>query len=160
MHTFITSDHHFGSWRNLFSCFHVFSKEQEDDAIKKWNLAIGKDDLVYYLGDFHDCCLIDLVEYRKRLNGNIILVKGNHDILPNDIYKEMFDDVVDEIEVEGISLKHEPYADGRKQIYGHLHRGVSRDPFMLKNGFCACACFHDGWPLAFEDISQKLKNNV
>ena len=41
--------------------------------IENWNSQVDKDDLVYHLGDFGD------FEYRKLLNGKIILIKGESD---------------------------------------------------------------------------------
>ena len=154
-HTFVTSDHHFGSWKKT-SYFRVFTKEQEDEAVKKWNSIVKDNDVVLYVGDFHDCTVRELIDYKRMLNGNIILIKGNHDVLPVDLYKGLFKDVVEELQVQDIWLRHVPYDDGRKQIYGHLHRGESKDPFMLKNGFCACASFHDGMLLLLNDILKKI----
>lgn len=48
--------------------------------IAKWNSTVGKDDLVYFLGDFsfhknvaHNICLLE------SLNGKIFMIPGNHD---------------------------------------------------------------------------------
>ena len=156
MNVFVTSDHHFGSWKNYLSWVQVLSEDQENDAIKLWNSIVKNDDLVYYLGDFHDCNALDMANYRMKLNGDIILVKGNHDVLPDEMYKSFFKDVLDEAEIDGISLRHVPADDGKKQIYGHLHRGMSRDPFMVENGFCACASFHKLMPLELRHVIEQI----
>ena len=39
LHTFVTSDHHFGSSK-LLGPFKVFSVEQEDELIAKWNSTV------------------------------------------------------------------------------------------------------------------------
>lgn len=157
-HTFVTADHHFGSWKGL-SCFQVFSKDQEDDAIKKWNERINQNDVVIYLGDFCDGNLADVIEYKKRLNGEIILVKGNHDDLPDNAYEAIFKDVVNELKLDSITLKHCPNLESdEKQIFGHVHRDGINDPLFLKNGFCACASMNDGYPISFEEIKRKLFN--
>lgn len=151
-HIYLTSDHHFGSWKGL-SCFQVFSKEEEDDAIKKWNKKVRKDDVVIYLGDFCDGSLTDAIEYKKRLNGEIILVKGNHDDLPDNVYKSMFKKVFTEMKLSDISLRHCPNFNSKeRQIFGHVHRDGIVDPSFLDNGYCVCASMNDGWPIAFEDI--------
>ena len=82
-HTFVTSDHHFGLWKANRDSWHppVFSQAEEEEAIAKWNSVVGPTDLVLYVGDFCDGDERDLREYRRRLNGNIVLVKGNHDKL-------------------------------------------------------------------------------
>ena len=152
MKTFVTSDHHFGSWQTMLSWLKVFSHDEEDEAVRTWNSIVKDGDLVYYLGDFHDCNAASAIECRKKLNGDIILVKGNHDILPDAFYNAMFKDVLDEVKLDGVWLRHIPYDDGRKQIYGHLHRGSRKDPFMVENGFCACASFHSFAPVEVDAI--------
>ena len=49
-HTFVTSDHHFRDWKNC--SFHESSAEDETRHVALWNSAVGKDDLVLYIGDF------------------------------------------------------------------------------------------------------------
>lgn len=151
-HTYITSDHHFGSWKGL-SCFQVFSKDKEDDIIRKWNEQIKHNHIVIYLGDFCDGNLADVIEYKKRLNGEIILVKGNHDSLPDNVYKAIFKDVVNELKLNDITLKHCPNLESNeRQIFGHMHRDGINDPYFLKNGFCVCASMNDGRLISLEEI--------
>ena len=57
-HTFITSDHHFGSWKK-FIAFKVFSEDEEKTLINKWNSTVCQNDTVIYNGDFHDGDLSD-----------------------------------------------------------------------------------------------------
>lgn len=78
---FFTSDTHFGHERAIELCNRPFRNAQEmnDTIIKNWNERVGKDDIVFHLGDFamHPRSAIpDLV---KALNGQIVLVAGNHD---------------------------------------------------------------------------------
>lgn len=52
----------------------------DEELIRRWNAKVGKGDLVYVLGDLiwktrND----DAPTLIKRLNGQIILIKGNHD---------------------------------------------------------------------------------
>ncbi len=46
---------------------------------EKWNKKVGKDDMVIHLGDFALGNKEKVKETRERLNGTIILIKGNHD---------------------------------------------------------------------------------
>lgn len=51
-----------------------------EGLIERWNERVGKNDTVYHLGDFTLTTRIELVdEWLGRLNGQIRLVKGNHD---------------------------------------------------------------------------------
>lgn len=61
-HTFVASDHHFGSFK-LPGFLKVFTEEQEKELIDKWNRTVKKDDLVYYNGDFCDGTVVELCNY-------------------------------------------------------------------------------------------------
>lgn len=157
-HTFVTSDHHFGSWQN-FDFLKVFSKEQEKELIAKWNSVVGKDDIVYYNGDFCDCNFLEMREYFKQLNGHIILVRGNHDQFSDGIYKAVFDDVVDYVVLDdlGIVINHCPKdVDGAKEVYGHVHR-EGEEALKKHKGFCSCVQFNDGYPVSLEKIVLALR---
>lgn len=156
-HTFVTSDHHFGSWQ-LPSAFRVFSQAQEKELIEKWNMTVGIDDIVYYNGDFSDCNVIDFCNYAKQLNGQIVLIKGNHDGLPIDVYKSIFKDVVDEVILEdlGLVLHHCPgQAKELYEVFGHMHRGEFK-PTKLP-GFCSCVQFNNGWPVSLEKVLMSIR---
>ncbi len=79
---FFTSDLHFGHENVIRFDNRPFATVEEMDAelIRRWNAKVGKGDLVYVLGD-----LIwktrngDAHELIKSLNGQIVLIKGNHD---------------------------------------------------------------------------------
>ena len=55
-HTFVTSDHHFGLWKDNTTHWHppVFSQAEEEEAVAKWNSVVKPTDLVLYVGDFCD----------------------------------------------------------------------------------------------------------
>lgn len=104
MKIFITSDTHFNhsnmiTWENMPKRF-IFNSQPKlkkgtpefdlnilkEDTIKmnetiinNWNSVVGKDDLVYHLGDFAFASANKTIEIIKRLNGNIHLIIGNHD---------------------------------------------------------------------------------
>ena len=79
---FFTSDLHFGHENVLRFDNRPFASVEEMDAelVRRWNEKVGKGDLVYVLGD-----LIwksrngDAHNLIRSLNGQIILIKGNHD---------------------------------------------------------------------------------
>lgn len=78
--TFVVSDLHV-SHRNIISlCNRPFSsvEEMDDYLIDRWNSVVKPGDLVYNLGDFcwYNC---DFESLLRKLNGQQILIKGNHD---------------------------------------------------------------------------------
>ena len=158
-HTFVTSDHHFGSYK-LPSFLQVYTESQEQELIEKWNSIVGKDDIVYYNGDFCDGNVMDICNYVKKLNGQITLVLGNHDRLGTDVYKAVFKDVVDEVVLKDLDLTihHVPSAPSHtsREVFGHLHRNLDR-PLNNSTSFCSCVQFSDGYPVSLEKILLHLK---
>ena len=79
---FFTSDLHFGHENVLRFDDRKFKDVDEMDAelIRRWNAKVGKGDIVYVFGDMiwktRNGVAEDLI---KSLNGQIILIKGNHD---------------------------------------------------------------------------------
>ena len=163
-HTFITSDHHFKSYDLPLSFMQVFSKSEEDSLIDKWNSVITSDDIVIYVGDFCDGNVNDLIQYRKRLNGNIVLVKGNHDILPDDAYKAIFNAVYESVYLDNlnISISHYPTTDKaiKYHMHGHTHRSSDLKEILSNNIFCSCVSKHNGYPILLKDILVSEKSRL
>ena len=79
---FFTSDLHFGHENVLRFDDRPFEtvEEMDDELIKRWNDKVGKGDIVYVLGDLiWKTATNEAVQIIKRLNGQIVLIKGNHD---------------------------------------------------------------------------------
>ena len=161
---FVTSDHHFGSWKlapNLLRS-PVFSQEEEEALIAKWNSVVKPADLVFYVGDFCDSGEADLREYLKRLNGKIFLIKGNHDGLSDDVYRAAFTSVCGELVIEALNLvlRHCPDIERNRvfrQIYGHEHvEGGQLHPMDPTRSFCSCVMRNGGFPVALEAALAKM----
>ena len=101
------------------------SPEEMDEAmIKAWNERVKPTDKVYHLGD--------VVINRKalktlsRLNGDKVLIRGNHDIFRDDDYRQHFRELRAYHVMNGMILSHIPVHSeslGRfgVNIHGHLH---------------------------------------
>ncbi len=79
---FFTGDLHFGHENAIKFDNRPFQtvEEMDEALITKWNNKVGKGDLVYVLGDMiWKSRNNDAVSLIKSLNGQIILIKGNHD---------------------------------------------------------------------------------
>ena len=79
---FFTSDLHFGHENVIRFDNRPFNtvKEMDEEMIKRWNAKVRKGDIVYVLGDFiWKAATNEAVSIIRRLNGQIILIKGNHD---------------------------------------------------------------------------------
>ncbi len=78
---FFTADTHFDHENIIRYCGHPFANagEMNEFIIGEWNKAVGKDNIIYHLGDFSrkDRMLAEWI--LKRLNGRKFLCLGSHD---------------------------------------------------------------------------------
>ena len=110
--------------------------------IENWNKKVPQDGLVFHLGDFAWGGYEFWKKIRDQLNGEIILIKGNHDQknMSTTAEQELFTHVTWQmfIQIEGrkLWLNHYPflcyagvYREPHKliyQLYGHVHSGPSK----------------------------------
>lgn len=129
---FFIADTHFGhkgsiTWKdNNGNVIRPFSTIEEADEImlQKWNETIKPNDKIYHLGDF--CINRRMLKIGSLLNGEKVLIKGNHDIFKINEYLPYFKDVRAYHVLNGIILSHIPiHADSMMRfgtnIHGHLH---------------------------------------
>lgn len=113
-------------------------EQMHKTMVDRWNRKITEEDTVYILGDV---CLGGTKEEQRqlvgRLRGNKILIRGNHDKLEDDAYRQLFTEICDYKEVKDVAcgkvcqlvLCHYPiYSWTRMQwgsilLYGHVHNG-------------------------------------
>ena len=130
MKTFFIADTHFSHDNILGYCNRPFKDvdEMNQTLIKNWTSVVGKDDIVYHLGDFafKNSRIPDLVD---QLNGTIYLIKGNHDSENIEYYNKRGFVVLPTrtlIEDKKYILSHKPIPDadipkGYINIHGHIH---------------------------------------
>ena len=78
---FFTSDTHLGHANIIRFCQRPFDSLEEMDAelVRRWNAKVGEKDTVYHLGDVSFHKKPEAAKLLWSLNGNIILIAGNHD---------------------------------------------------------------------------------
>jgi len=127
---YFTSDFHLGHFNIIRYCNRPFKsvEEMENTIIRNWNERVKEEDTVFFLGDF---CLKKSKEapegrtfewYRKRLQGNIIFIRGNHD--GNNSTKTIIESVVIEHGGKRIFMTHNPKfakVDFQWNLCGHTH---------------------------------------
>lgn len=103
-------------------------EENNMTIIDNWNSAVGMDDDVYLLGDISWSNSTKTLEIFNNLNGNIHLIRGNHDakILKNRKLQERFCEIVDYKELtddsgKGLILCHYPLLTFKNHYYGWWH---------------------------------------
>lgn len=140
MKTFLISDTHFGHG-NILTFLNPdgtkvrdFSsvEEMNETMIENWNKTIGPQDKVYHLGDvLFTKKWLDLI--MPRLNGNKVLIKGNHDNLKLSQYAQYFKEVraywvLDKFVLSHVPLHPKSVTRWKANIHGHLHNNSLNDP--------------------------------
>ena len=168
--TFLYSDPHFG---HLGVCkfmradgitkLRPFSTPEEMDEVlvRNYNEKVRPNDKCYFLGD--------VVINRKalstlaRLNGDKVLIRGNHDIFRDDEYREYFRELRAYHVMNGMILSHipiHPDSLGRfgTNIHGHLHSNrVMKDGVIDPRYHNVCVEMTDFAPILFEDVIKRIE---
>lgn len=142
---FFTADTHFDHANILKYCGRPFKDvhEMNEELIKRWNAKVGKDDVVYHLGDVTFGGVLNLDAIIQRLNfGYMHVIKGNHDYNFAKWYREaqpknvhLYNSYLEtKIDGQEFTLCH--YAlrvfnkshHGAYHLYGHSHGTLPDDP--------------------------------
>jgi calcineurin-like phosphoesterase family protein len=137
---FVASDHHFGHGNILTFDTAEGNKlrdfdnvdEMNETIIERHNSVVKPSDKIYLLGDF--CFTFKwLSSIAPRLNGDKVLIKGNHDVLKLSQYTQYFRDirayhVMDKILLAHIPVHPESLGRWKGQIHGHLHSNTVQEP--------------------------------
>ena len=148
--------------------------EMDEAMVKSWNDRVAPSDKVYHLGDvvINRRALATLA----RLNGDKVLIRGNHDIFRDDEYRQYFRELRAYHVMNGMILSHIPlHSDslGRfgVNIHGHTHanrvmkpRGIdARTGEILYSDeidvryHCVCVeQLPDFAPILFEDVLKRI----
>lgn len=127
---FLISDTHFFH-EKIIEVGRPFKNAEQMNArlVKNWNRVVNPGDIVFHLGDFGFGSLSSLTEVFRKLRGQKILVRGNHDKFTLTQYYGMgWAAVLDAVELKHmakIKLRHIPYTnqfpDSDYVIHGHIH---------------------------------------
>ena len=144
-------------------------EEMDEAMVKAWNERVGPKDKVYHLGDV----VINRRAFPTlaRLNGDKVLIRGNHDIFRDDEYRTYFRELRAYHVMNGMILSHIPIHEeslGRfgVNIHGHLHdnrvmkAGPAAGEFVNKvvdpRYHCVCVEHTDFAPILFEDVQKRI----
>jgi calcineurin-like phosphoesterase family protein len=88
--------------------------EMHEELIRHWNNAVKPNDTIYVMGDLALCSYKELEPIVRRLNGNKVLILGNHDHLSVSQYERLGFKVYRELKFtiagKPVRLCHFPYA--------------------------------------------------
>ena len=144
------------------------AEEMDEAMVKAWNERVRPTDKVYHLGDV----VINrkALGIMRRLNGDKVLIRGNHDIFKDTDYREHFRELRAYHVMNGMILSHIPIHSeslGRfgTNIHGHTHANRVMMPGF--NGkitdivdvryHCVCVEHTDFAPILFEDVIQRIE---
>lgn len=148
--------------------------EMNEAMIKNWNDRVRPNDKVYVLGDVA-MNKNALNATMPRLNGDKVLIKGNHDILKKNEYDKYFRDIRAYHVMNGCILSHIPIhteslARFGCNIHGHLHANEVRKPRGVDaktgtvlysneidpNYLCVSVEHTNFTPILFEDAMKRI----
>lgn len=141
--------------------------EMDEELVKRWNERVKPTDKVYHLGDV----VINrrALKILHRLNGDKVLIKGNHDIFRLEDYTEHFRDIRGYHVMNGMILSHVPvHSDSLERfgcnIHGHLHANrvmqvthKGAQPSIDPRYFNVSVECIDFTPMLFEDVIKQIQ---
>ena len=176
---FFTSDTHFGHRNIIKYCERPFSciEEMDDALIANWNRVVGKDDIIFHLGDFAMGGSAEWSRLLQKLNGKIYLILGNHDLKTIGAGFSRLEGVAMQmlINVKGqiIYLNHYPFLcyggsyRNTWQLYGHVHTGpanrgldVPRLKMMLPTQYDVGVDNNNYIPVSFEQVKRSIRKQI
>ena len=137
-----TSDLHFGHKNVIKYDKRPFEniQEMDEEIIIRWNKKVNKDDIIYILGDISWYKDEKTAELLSRLNGKIILVKGNHDKigpLTRRYISQIYDYLEINVDDKRVVLSHYPihffnhHHHNAIMLHGHVHNSKEAE-YVLK----------------------------
>jgi calcineurin-like phosphoesterase family protein len=142
--------------------------EMDEAMVKRWNERVRPNDKVYHLGDV----VINrkALGIMRRLNGDKVLIRGNHDIFRDTDYREHFRELRAYHVMNGMILSHIPIHSeslGRFGVNIHGHTHANRVMLPGFNGkitdivdvryHCVCVEQTDFAPILFEDVIKRIE---
>ena len=135
--------------------------EMDEAMIAAWNERVKPTDKVYHLGDV----VINrrALKTLARLNGDKVLIRGNHDIYEMKDYVKHFKDIRAYHVVDGLIFSHiplHPESLGRFgcNVHGHTHanRVMLDENTVDPRYFCVCVEQTDYAPIAYEEVKSRI----
>ena len=122
----------------------VTVEEMEQVLISNWNSAVTNQDTVYILGDFCWGKEPDWIKILDKLNGNKVLIRGNHDLKNMSAnLKSKFADIKDYKEIDDngrivimchypiLAYKHS-FDPNTFMLFGHVHNNTKESHLITQ----------------------------
>lgn len=159
--TWFISDTHFNHANIIKYCDRPFKdvSEMNKFLIKQWNNTVKKTDTVWFLGDFALGGRDECKQLLSQLNGQIYMIRGNHDNFPDSFYYDCGIKFISKYPVvlkKKFILSHAPLEMEDEtlfhNIYGHVHNKGNET--FAKNSTCVCVERHNYKPIELEIFNK------
>ena len=147
--------------------------------IENWNKKVPTNGLVFHLGDFAWGGYEAWKNIRSQLNGDIILIKGNHDqhnmtpMAEGELFKHVTWQMFIEIDGRKVLLNHYPflcyagtYRDPKGLVYalhGHVHSGpgakgldIDRLKMLFPTQYDVGVDNNNYEPISWNEVNEKI----
>ena len=164
---FFTADTHFNHPMVIPLSKRPFAsvEEMNEAIVDRWNSRVKRGDRVYHLGDVALGKVQDAAEILHRLNGQIFLLRGNHDkVAEHKSCRDRFVWIKDyfglKVGDQKIVLCHYAFRTwnnihyGSWNLHGHSHGGLTEQE-NLPQCDVGVDCW-DFYPVSFEEIQTKM----
>ena len=168
--TFLVAYLHLGHANIIKYCNRPFSsvEEMNDALIRNWNNTIGKEDRVFFLGDFALGSKERVIEWGRMLQGRKVFIYGNHDHQKPKVYYDAGFEHVSRWPIviqNTYLLSHAPfslpwnerYTGPLINIHGHVHDKVHEAPTISKMSACVCVERWNYMPVELDMIRRRMK---
>jgi len=138
------------------------SEEMDEFMVNAWNFVVKPADKVYHLGDV-------VINRRhlpilERLNGDKVLIRGNHDIFKDDEYRKYFREIRAYHVTQGMIFSHIPiHPDSLGRFGVNVHGHTHSNRMMIDNKIdvryhCVCVEQTNFAPIPLDEVKTRIIN--
>lgn len=151
-------------------------EEMNKELIERWNTTVSAGDIVYVLGDMFWSKGSDALPILDQLNGQKILIKGNHDRCNDTKFRNKFAKITEYMEVDDegrkVVLCHYPivcfknHFYGWYHLYGHVHNSfeynmMEKDRSLMENLYDRqCEMYNVGAMMPWMDYTPRTLDEI
>lgn len=175
---FYIADWHYGHTNVIaFDNRPFLSVEQMNETlIQRWNRVVESGDVVYVLGDMFWCNASVAIPILQKLNGQKLLIKGNHDRCNDARFLKKFIKVDEYLEIEDggrkVVLCHYPipcfknHFYGWYHLYGHVHNSfeanmMEHTKYLMQELYGhQCLMFNVGAMMPWMDYTPRTLDQI
>ena len=150
--------------------------EMNEALIANWNSVVSPGDTVYVLGDMFWCKTTEAISVMDKLNGQKILVQGNHDRVHDAQFRSKFVKIDGYMEIKdgdrNVVLCHYPipcfknHFYGWIHLYGHVHTSfeynmMEHQKYLMKELYTRpCEMYNTGAMISYMNYTPRTLDEI